>query len=152
MVLTSKWGRIQPEIQIWWLWSFIQTYLAVPSGAGGTKSSAQDDFWPDIANWTSSLSLSIILSVSLIKPAPYEQAFFYNKAVLPAAPLLPLVDVEECRGRVICRWEYWIGILPSHCDYCTVETSKISQYCPKLTRAEVHQMFAISVSLHRFSR
>ena len=54
MVLASKWGRIELEIQIWWLWSFIQSYLAVPGGAGATKSSAQDGFWPDIAHWTSS--------------------------------------------------------------------------------------------------
>ena len=29
-----------------------QSYLAVPGGAGATKSSAQDGFWPDIALWT----------------------------------------------------------------------------------------------------
>ena len=34
------------------LWSLIQSYLVVPGGAGATKSSAQDGFWPDIALWT----------------------------------------------------------------------------------------------------
>ena len=53
MVLTSKWGRIQPEIQIWWLWCFIQSYWAVWSGAWGTKRCAQVGFWADIALWTS---------------------------------------------------------------------------------------------------
>ena len=34
------------------LWSLIQSYLVVHGGAGATKSSAQDGFWPDIALWT----------------------------------------------------------------------------------------------------
>ena len=34
------------------LWSLIQSYLVVLGGAGATKSSAQDGFWPDIALWT----------------------------------------------------------------------------------------------------
>ena len=33
--------KIKPEIQIWWLYSFIQSYLAVSGGAGATKSSAR---------------------------------------------------------------------------------------------------------------
>ena len=52
--LTSKWGKIEPEIQIWWLWSFIQSYWAVQSGAV-----AQDGFWPDIAHWTSSPTVAL---------------------------------------------------------------------------------------------
>ena len=36
--------KIKPEIQIWWLYSFIQSYLAVSGGAGATKSSARSRF------------------------------------------------------------------------------------------------------------
>ena len=46
LTLTSKWGRIEPEIQIWWLWSFIQSYWAVPSSAVATKRCAQAWYRP----------------------------------------------------------------------------------------------------------
>ena len=120
MLLTSKWGRIQPEIQIWWLWCFMQSYWAVRSGVWGTKRCAQDGFWPDIALWTSWPTVNcndlynsynkwkvLELFIYSIQSALNSTKFLYNF-------LLKLISSHSlCLVFLVATEEISQGILPS---------------------------------------